>query len=96
MIQSNHLLLISKNGGRLINNMDKEVTNVRIFNDAVANLTEVGADVTAQQTTYLSLIAHSMASIADSLNALTELRTTDPMKLMWEEFQNELEEERRK
>lgn len=73
--------------------MNKVGANVRAFNDAVASLTEMEADVTGQQITYLSLIAHSMASIADSLNELTELRSSDPMKLMWEEFQNELEEE---
>ena len=75
--------------------MNKEVTNVRIFNDAVANLTEVGADVTAQQTTYLSLIAHSMASIADSLEKMSDHMTADPFKKAFDEYRRAREEELR-
>ena len=69
--------------------MDNERMNVRIFNDAVANLTEVGADVMAQQTTYLSLIAHSMACIADSLERMSDHMTADPFKKAMDEYSSD-------
>lgn len=50
--------------------------NVKIFNEAVANLAKQGANDRVQQTTYLGLIAHFMASIADSLERLADL--SDP------------------
>lgn len=52
--------------------MDNEGMNVHIFNEAVANLAEMRTDYAAQQTTYLGLIAHSIACIADSLERFVD------------------------
>ena len=68
--------------------MDNEGMNVHIFKEAVANLAETRPGYTAEQTTYLGLIAHSMASIADSLEKIASLSDRDPLKEMWEEIRN--------
>lgn len=68
--------------------MDKEGMNVQIFNEAVANLAETRPGLLAEQTTYLGLIAHSMATIADSLEKIASLSDRDPLKEMWEEIRN--------
>lgn len=68
--------------------MDKEGMNVHIFNEAVAKLAETRPGDTAEQTTYLGLIAHSLASIADSLEKIASLSDRDPLKEMWEEIRN--------
>ena len=68
--------------------MDKEGMNVQIFNEAVANLAETRPGLLAEQTTYLGLIAHSMATIADSLEKIASLSDRDPLKERWEEIRN--------
>lgn len=68
--------------------MDTVGMNVNIFNEAVAKLAETRPGDTAEQTTYLGLIAHSMASIADSLEKIASLSDRDPLKEMWEEIRN--------
>ena len=75
--------------------MDKEGTNVQLFDKAMANLAETGANDMAQQTTYLSLIAHSMASIADSLEKMSDHMTADPFKKAFDEYRRAREEELR-
>lgn len=68
--------------------MDNEGMHVRIFKKAVANLAEKRPGDMAEQTTYLGLIARSMASIADSLEKIASLSDRDPLKEMWEEIRN--------
>lgn len=73
--------------------MDTEGMNVHIFNEAVANLAETRADDTAQQTTYLGLIAHSMACIADSLERMSDHMTADPFEKALNEYRKARGEE---
>ena len=75
--------------------MDKDGMNVHIFKEAVTNLAETGANDMAQQTTYLGLIAHSMASIADSLEKMSDHMTADPFKKAFDEYRRAREEELR-
>lgn len=75
--------------------MDNTKTNVQVFHEAVVSLTEIGADDTAQQTTYLGLIAHSIACIADSLERMSDHMTADPFKKAWDEYRKAREEELR-
>ena len=72
--------------------MDKEGMNVQIFNEAVANLAETRPGLLAEQTTYLGLIARSMASIADSLEKMSDHMTADPFKKAWDEYRKTQEE----
>lgn len=75
--------------------MDNAETNVQVFNEAVVGLTEIGADDTAQQITYLGLIAHSMACIADSLEKMSDHMTADPFEKVLDEYRKAREEELR-
>lgn len=75
--------------------MDNEGMNVHIFKEAVAKLAETRADDTVQRTTYLGLIAHSMASIADSLEKMSDHMTADPFKKAFDEYRKAREEELR-
>ena len=75
--------------------MDNEGKNVQIFKEAVVNLAELRADDTEQQTTYLGLIAHSMASIADSLERMSDHMTAYPFKKAFDEYRKAREEELR-
>ena len=75
--------------------MDNEGMNVHIFKEAVANLAETRPGVMAEQTTYLGLIAHSMASIADSLERMSDHMTADPFKKAFDEYRRAREEEMR-
>ena len=75
--------------------MDKKGMNVQIFNEAVANLAETHPGLLAEQITYLGLIAHSMASIADSLEKMSDHMTADPFKKAFDEYRKAREEELR-
>jgi len=73
--------------------MDNEGMHVRIFKKAVANLAEKRPGDMAEQTTYLGLIAQSMASIADSLEKMSDHVTADPFKKAFDEYRKAREEE---
>lgn len=73
--------------------MDNEGMNVHIFKEAVANLAKTRPGNMAEQTTYLGLIAHSMASIADSLEKMSDHMTADPFKKAFDEYRKAREEE---
>lgn len=73
--------------------MDNEGMNVHIIKEAVANLAETRPGDMAEQTTYLGLIAHSMASIADSLERMSDHMTADPFKKAFDEYRKAREEE---
>lgn len=75
--------------------MDNEGMNIHIFKEAVANLAETRPGDMAEQTTYLGLIAHSMASIADSLERMSDHMTADPFEKAWDEYRKAREEELR-
>ena len=81
--------------------MDKEGMNEHIFKEAVANLAETRPGDMAEQTTYLGLIANSMACIADSLEKMSDHMTADPFKKVMDEYSSDYfiatgEEEHRK
>lgn len=73
--------------------MDNEGKNVQIFNDTMANLAETRPGLLAEQTTFLGLIARYTASIADSLEKMSDHMTADPFKKAFDDYRKAREEE---
>lgn len=73
--------------------MGKEKTNAQLLKKAVDNLINMNADDRTQRTVYLGFIAQSMASIADSLEKMSDHITADPFEKALNEYRKTQEEE---